>query len=358
MTQTPLPIGAQTAPDYALLLQQKDITETFRHRLLSLTLTDNRGFVADMLVLELDDTDGQIVMPKRNQVISLKLGWKGQGLINKGKFIVDEVEHHGAPDKLTIRARSVDFRGSMDTARDRSYHDKTLGEIVNEVANRNRMGNTLAAGLAEIKIAHIDQTQETDAAFITRLATMNGAVAAIKDERLLIIIPGKGQTASGKPIPPMILERSDGDQHRFSLAEREKYTGVCAKWQDTKNAQPQQVSLQRKDGTIAASYLEGDSKKVLTLPRIYANKESAMRAAKAMWESTQQGTVQFSINLAIGRPELYPETPIQVRGFKDVLDQQNWIINNVVHTLNNSGYVTSLSLDVLNQRGEFTIKDG
>ncbi|XRW93147.1 phage tail protein [Serratia sp. PAMC26656] len=156
----------------------------------SLTLTDHRGFTADQLVLELDDADGQVVMPTRNQVITLKLGWKGQGLVDKGKFTIDEVEHQGAPDKLTLRARSVDFRGSMNIARDHSYHDKTLGDIVNEIANRNRLGNTLATGLAEIKISHIDQTQETDAAFLTRLATMNGAVAAIKNERLLFLIPG------------------------------------------------------------------------------------------------------------------------------------------------------------------------
>ncbi|CAI1015259.1 phage late control D family protein [Serratia quinivorans] len=359
ITQTPLPIGAQIAPDYALFLQQQDVTETFRHRLLSLTLTDNRGFTADQLVLELDDTDGQVVMPARNQVITLKLGWKGQGLVNKGKFTIDEVEHQGAPDKLTLRARSVDFRGSMNTARDRSYHDKTLGEIVNEIANRNRMGNTLAAGLAEIKISHIDQAQETDAAFITRLATMNGAVAAIKDERLLFLIPGSGQTVSGKPIAPLILQRRDGDQHYFNLADRGNYSGVRAKWQDTEHAQQQQLTVQRQNGAAdnaeSSNYLAGDSDNVFTLPRVYTNKEAAIRAAKAKWERIQQGSVQFSINLAMGRPELYPEMPIQVRGFKEAIDRQSWIINTVVHTLNGSGYVTKIALDVLTQRVEFAI---
>ena len=361
ITQTPLPIGAQVAPDYALFLQQQNVTETFRHRLLSLTLTDHRGFTADQLVLELDDADGQVVMPTRNQVITLKLGWKGQGLVDKGKFTIDEVEHQGAPDKLTLRARSVDFKGSMNIARDHSYHDKTLGEIVNEIANRNRLGNTLAAGLAEIKISHIDQTQETDAAFLTRLATMNGAVAAIKNERLLFLIPGLGQTASGKSIAPFILARNDGDQHYFNLADRGNYTGVRAKWQDTKNAKPQQLAVQRQhaasDEAENPNYLEGDSNNVFTLPTIYANKESAMRAARAKWERIQQGSVQFSINLAMGRPELYPETPIKVRGFKEAIDRQNWIINTVVHTLNASGYVTKIDLDVLTQRAEFAISE-
>lgn len=362
ITQTPTPIGALIAPDYALFLQQANITEAFRHRLLSLTLTDNRGFTADRLDLELDDTDGQITMPKRGHTLTLKLGWKGHALIDKGKFIVDEIEHLGAPDKLVIRARSVDFRSSMNVARDRSYHDRTLGDIVNEVANRNRMGHTLAAGLAEIKITHIDQSQETDVAFLTRLATMNGAVAVIKDERLLFLVPGSGLSVSGTPLPALTLERGDGDQHYFNVADRNAYTGVIANWQDTQNARQQQMTVQRQGGSTAdenaaSSYLAGESENVFTLPTLYANKESAMRAAKARWASIQQGNVQFSINLAVGRPELSPEMPIQLIGFKEVIDKQAWIINQVVHSLNDKGFSTSLSLDVLTQRVEFAIME-
>ncbi|EPR1090426.1 phage late control D family protein [Serratia marcescens] len=363
ITQTPVPIGALIAPDYALFLQQADITEAFRHRLLSLTLTDNRGFTADRLDLELDDADGQIAMPKRGQTLTVKLGWKGHALIDKGKFIVDEIEHRGAPDKLVIRARSVDFRNSMNVARDHSYHDRTLGDIVNEVANRNRMGHTLAAGLAEIKITHIDQSQETDVAFLTRLATMNGAVAAIKNERLLFLVPGSGLSISGKPLPSLTLERSDGDQHYFNVADRNAYTGVIAKWQDTQHARQQQMTVQREEGNTtdenaASSYLAGESNNVFTLPTLYANKESAMRAAKARWANIQQGNVQLSINLAVGRPELSPETPIHLSGFKEVIDRQAWIISQVVHTFNDRGFSTSLALDVLTQRMEFAITEG
>lgn len=356
ITQTPLPIGAYIAPDYALLLQQKDVTETFRHRLLSLTLTENRGFKADQITLELDDSDGQVIVPKRNQTLTVKLGWKGQILSDKGKFIVDEIRHHGAPDSLTIIARSVDFRGSMNVAHDRSYHNKTLGEIVTEIANRNRLGNTLTSGLAEIKITHIDQTQETDVAFITRLASMNGAVASIKNERLLMLIPGKGQTASGKPILPLTLERSDGDKHLFNLADRDNYTGVQAKWLDAKNAKQQRLTIQRKEENTQ-SYLAGSNENIFIMPTIYASKENAMQAAKARWESIQQGSVEFSINLATGRPELYPETPIRVRGFKHVIDQQDWIVNTTTHSVDSSGYTTKVDLDVLSQRIEFIVAE-
>lgn len=54
-----------------------DITQKLEKRLLSLTLTDNRGVEADQLDMELDDADGQL--PRRGVVLSLALGWAGLG---------------------------------------------------------------------------------------------------------------------------------------------------------------------------------------------------------------------------------------------------------------------------------------
>lgn len=190
ITGVSLPAGARIAPDFSLTLQGNDITHNIRARLLSLTLTDNRGFEADQLDIELDDSDGLVVMPQRNAVLSLALGWQGSQLIHKGRFTVDEVEHRGAPDTLTLRARSADFRGSLNTRREASYHDTTLGDIVHQIAARNQLTAKLAAGLDAIKISHIDQTQETDAAFATRLASLNGAVAAVKNGCLLLSAQG------------------------------------------------------------------------------------------------------------------------------------------------------------------------
>lgn len=55
---------------------------------------------------------------------------------------------------------------------------------------------------------------------------------------------------------------------------------------------------------------------------------------------------EFSISLAIGRADLFPETPIAVKGFKRVINEQAWIISRVVHNLNGSGYTTGLELEV------------
>lgn len=371
ISSLPVQAGARLTPDFMLTVNSKDVTTSIRDRLISLTLTDNRGFEADQLDIELDDADGQLAMPIRGAVVTLFLGWKGQALTGKGSFTVDEVEHHGSPDTMTIRARSADFRGTLNSRREVSYHETTLGDIVTQIAGRNKLQPMLAEGFAGIAVAHIDQTQETDAKFLTRLATLYGAVAAVKAGRLLFIRPGNGVTVSGKPIPQMTITRQDGDRHTFSIADRGAYTGVSASWLHTKDPKPKKVKLQRKPKikhlralehpaakkkkaattktpeAREGDYLAGSEDNVFTLTTVYSSKATAMRAAKAKWEKLQRGVAEFSLTLAMGRADLYPETPVKVSGFKSVIDAQPWLISKVTHSLSSSGYITQLEFEVL-----------
>lgn len=75
-----------------------------------LTLRNNRGFKTDQLDIELHDSDRRLRLPRRGANVALSLAWKETGLINKGGFTVDEIEHSGCPERLTIRAGSADFR--------------------------------------------------------------------------------------------------------------------------------------------------------------------------------------------------------------------------------------------------------
>ncbi|MDU4942962.1 MAG: phage late control D family protein [Mixta calida] len=371
ISSLPVQAGARLSPDFRLTVNAKDVTANIRDRLLSLTLTDNRGFEADQLDIELDDADGQLALPVRGAVVKLFLGWAGQPLTGKGEFTVDEVEHHGAPDTLTIRARSADFRGTLNSRREESWHDTTLGAVVKQIAERNKLTPAIAAEFSDITVRHIDQTQETDARFLTRLASLHGAVAAIKAGRLLFMRPGAGVTVSGKPIPQLTLTRQDGDRHSFSIADRGAYTGVTASWLHTSDPKPKKVKLQRKPKekqlralehpaakkkkvTTAkepeareGEYLAGSEDNVFALTTVYATRAAAMRAAKAKWEKLQRGVAEFSLTLAMGRADLFPETPVRVKGFKSVIDAQPWLISKVTHNLSGNGYTTTLELEVL-----------
>ncbi|AGN83634.1 phage late control D family protein [Enterobacter sp. R4-368] len=362
--------GSSLTPAFMLKIDSKDITGNISDRLISLTMTDNRGFEADQLDIELNDADGRVVLPVRGAVLTLFLGWKGSALIGKGSFTVDEVEHRGAPDTVTIRARSADFRGSLNSRREESWHDKTLGMIVETIATRNKLTAAIAPELAKIVIPHIDQSQESDAKFLTRLADRNGGEVSVKAGKLLFLKPGNAVSASGKPIPQATIIRSDGDRHLFAIADRGAYTGVTAQWLHTKEPKPKKVKVKRKPKVQhlralqhpkakaakkkeakvlearEGEYMAGEADNVFALTTVYSTKAQAMRAAKAKWDKLQRGVAEFSINLAVGRADLYPETPVKVSGFKSIIDEQAWIITKVTHALSNNGYTTVLELEV------------
>lgn len=355
-------------PAFSLKLGKKDITGNIQSRLIALTVTDNRGFEADTLTLTLDDADGQIEMPERSNVITLAIGWQGAALTEMGSFIVDQVSHKGTPDQVSVTAKSADFRGSLNSPQDSSWHDTTLGAIVEEIAKRNKLDTSLPPSLAQIKIAHIDQSNESDANFLTRLARRNGAEIAVKSGKLFFIVPGMC-VVGGETMPSATIARSDGDSHDFSVADRINYSGVTAHWQDTatpKNQntiQLQRTSSQQKLTPIshpqavssqAASegkneptdYTVGSKDNVLILSTTFANKEEAKLAAEAQWSEIQRNAAKFSITLAQGRADLRPETPVIVTGFKNVINARMWVVKKVTHTMNTQGFVSSVELEV------------
>lgn len=371
ITEMNIRAGGKIAPDFMLKLDDRDITQNVSPRLISLSMTDKRGLEADQLDIQLDDSDGLLTLPARGATLTLWLGWEGTPLQKKGNFTVDTIEFRGAPDTLTIRGCSADFRGRLNVRREQSWHDTTIGAIVNTLAQRNQLTASVAAELSSIAISHIDQSQETDAAFLTRLAERNGAFVSIKAGKVIFMKVGQAVTASGKTIPLMVIERGDGDRHLFSVADRENYSGVTAKWLQTRDPKKQnpQLSINRlPDGPVPEALMHpdaaaptagagakaqkpqemlvGSAENVFELTTVYVSEEQALRAAEAKWRALQRGTVKFSTQLALGRADLFPETPVLVNGFKRVIDEQAWIISEVVHTLSESGFTTRLNLEL------------
>ncbi|MBY8689863.1 phage late control D family protein, partial [Escherichia coli] len=55
-------------PDFSVSLdreQDKNTLQELNNRVISLSMTDNRGFEADRVTLVLDDADGQLALPGR-----------------------------------------------------------------------------------------------------------------------------------------------------------------------------------------------------------------------------------------------------------------------------------------------------
>ncbi|TPQ33432.1 phage tail protein [Cupriavidus pinatubonensis] len=353
-------VGHDARPAYRLTHDGQDLTTRFQGRLISLTLVDNRGFEADQLDIELDDSDGLLALPEKGVRLQLALGWEDTGLVDKGSYKVDEIEHAGPPDRLTIRARSADLASDMTTRKERSFRNQTIGDLVRAIAGKNELVAVIAAKLADVVIEHLDQTGESDANLLTRLAKDHDAISTVKQGKLLFIQAGAALSASGVPLPTVTITRASGDTHNFLIADRENYNGVKAYYQDTRRAMKGEVVIDASNATVRQEE-PATSKGILHLPalptppnpdnvkvlrHIYATKSNAERAACAEWARMQRGVASFCITLARGRPDMFPELRTKVSGWKPQIDNTGWTITKVTHRLTEQGYTTSLDLEL------------
>lgn len=307
----------------------KPLNELISKRILSVTVTDNRANAADELSIVLDDHDGALQLPKRGVRLNCQMGFKGEGLHDKGDFIVDETEWSGTPDQITIKASSANFKSNIKEAKSKSYHRKTFGAIATEIAQNHKLTLVMAAALKAIALSHIDQTNESDLNLLQRLAKQNGAEMAVKKDRLLIFTAGSAKTASGKDLSTITLTRNSGDQFRYSEQDRESdHTGVSASYQDTGKAKREKV-------------VNGDKGKVKHLKGTFANKAEAERASAAKMDEIKRQMAKFSINLAYGLPEISTESPIKLQGFKAEIDNLKWIVEKATHSYAKSGGLTT-----------------
>jgi hypothetical protein len=324
-------------PDFRLTLAGRDLSPSIRPRLVSLTLSEKRGDEADQLEIVLDDSDGRLALPPTDAVLTLQLGWKQgagvtPGLIDKGSFKVDEVEHKGTPDQVVIRAKSADFTSELKTRREKSWRNTTLGAVIREIAGRNGLQARCAASLASISLPAVVQSRESDMALLRRLGREHDAVATIKRGALIFNPIGTGTSPSGKALASIVIERRDGDQHSYRLARREQTGGVTASWHDRKGAKKKQVTVGKADGARK-------------LARTYATEAQARAAAKSAQGRSDRQPVTFDYTLALGRADLMPELKVSVRGFKAEIDATPWLIGEVAHTVTDRGYVASLKLE-------------
>lgn len=320
------------SPAFRVTLDGRDLTDRIDPRLMSLTLTEKRGDEADQLDMVISDHDGRMAIPRRGAVLSLELGWRGAPLVDKGRFKVDEVEHAGAPDVVTVRARAADFTSALATRREKTWRGATLGQVLQEIAGRHGLTPRVAGEVGAVSLPVLEQSRESDLSLLRRLGKRFDCAATIKSGCLVFSPVGRGRTTSGLTIEPVTLTRADGDGHSWKVAERGTHTGVVASWHDSGSAKRQKVVV-------------GEEKNAKRLRKTYSSEKAAREAADSEWRRSARGAATLNYTLALGRPDLYPERRIRVSGFKPEIDATTWLIAEAVHSYGSNGLTTSLSME-------------
>ena len=317
-------------PVFRIQADGKDITALINDRLLLLRTTDKPGMESDDFELRIDARDGAVALPARGALIEVHLGYAGQPLTRLGRYTVDEVELSGPPDTLVIRGKASDLRGSGRTIRSGSWEAVPLQRIVAEIGARN--GWQVVCPVL-VQVPRVDQYNESDFSFITRLARQYDCTAKLADGQLLVLPRQAGQSASGKPLGVVGIARHEVSQWHFRLDDKAARKAVRTRHQDAASGEAKTVELVNDEAVDGQRPVHTDR-------HLYPNRVAAEQAARARLASFNRDTAQVRLDLP-GRTDLFAERSIDLQGFVDGLDGQ-YQIDSVEQVFTASGWRTTV----------------
>ncbi|WP_122604253.1 phage late control D family protein [Pseudomonas viridiflava] len=317
-------------PTFRILAGGSDITPLINDRLLLLRTSDKPGMESDEFELRIDDRDRAVSLPARGANIEIYLGYAGHRLTRLGLYTVDDVEASGPPDTLVIRGKGSDMRGSGRTTRSGSWENVTLQQIVSDIAARNGWKPVCTV---TTKVPRIDQLDESDFSFITRVAKKYDCTAKVADGQLLVLPRQEGVSASGKALGVVTIRRDDVARWQFRLSDKTTQKAVQAKHQDKKTGKLQVVELSNDQSPAGLPAVHTDR-------HIHPNKSAAEQAAKARLAAFNRSTAGVRLEMA-GRTDLFAERMISAVGFKVGLDGE-YLVDSVEQVFTQSGWTTTV----------------
>jgi phage protein D len=173
---------------FKISYNSKNITEDISKHLLKISYTDNVTGVADLLEIDLEDTDKRWLndwYPEKGAVLNIQLGYGSGPLIKPNAFEISNINLSGSKDAgsvVKIQSVGAGINKQLKTKLSHAHENKTLAEIVNGIAAK--YGLTVIGGIADIKIGWVTQRIKNDLVFLQRLADEYGYAFTVKGNKL------------------------------------------------------------------------------------------------------------------------------------------------------------------------------
>jgi len=326
-------------PAFKIIANEQDVSDRIREHLISGTLTDNEGMKSDTLEIQLRDRDGTLQIPPSGTELKFHLGYWETGTVYKGLFIYDG-DYGIRPDRIILRATAAHlgnsetlkgFKATLKSHKTRSWHQQTLGAIVQAIAAEHGYKGRVHSDFTEELIQHVDQTDESDLNFLTRLARDRNAVAKPAGGFLVFVPRKKGLSVTGQQLATLSLQKADLSSWSLDRDERGRYQSVEAGWTD----------LGTGDRITETA---GAGEPVKKLRGTFPSKAEAMQSAEAELRRIELAKAQPKFSFA-GWPEIGAEGLVNIAGLRDEMNG-TWSITKATHSFSDTGYTTSIDCEL------------
>ncbi|HVA80976.1 MAG TPA: hypothetical protein VNF29_08625 [Candidatus Binataceae bacterium] len=139
-----------------------------------ITYIDRLGGASGELCVEVEDHMQRWQgpwYPALGDNLDVSIGYRGGQLLECGAFQVDDLELQGPPDVFRLRCLAAYITPAMRTRTSAAYEGQTLLGIAGTIAGKYGMALVSAPGLVDVRFGRVTQRDESDLAFLARLAT-------------------------------------------------------------------------------------------------------------------------------------------------------------------------------------------
>nr|BDD44924.1 phage late control protein [Coxiellaceae bacterium] len=318
-------------PDYLVSADGLRLTEKLQRYCTAIQIVDEAGSESDSASITLADTEGRLALPRMGAELTVALGYQETGLMPMGIYRVDNIMVQSSPRTLTIKGHAANLNSAFKSQQTRSWEPQALGNLIHTIASENGYEAKVSQALKNIPLPHIDQTAESDLHFLTRLASIHGAIAKPTNGYLVFAMQSAAQSISGMRLPTVTITPDQVKGWRITLSQRPEQGSVIAEHHDIDQAD----TLETTAGHQSPQH---------RLRQSFADPQSAKHAANSVLNQLAQSTATLAMTL-IGNQKLRAESPIVLAGFALAGHiPTDWIVNRVEHQLSVSqGFVTRIT---------------
>ena len=218
----PYPIRS---PRWALNYSGVDLTADISRMVVAITYGDYLSGLASEAEIEVEDRDRRWQgpwYPALGDQLSLAIGYAGEKLLPCGDFEVDEIELSGPPDTLRLRCLSAYITPALRTRNSIGYENQSLMQIAATVAGKYGLTVVEAPSNPGPIFERVTQNQESDLAFLKRIANENGYDFTVRGSQLIFYTRSALEAAA----PVYTIDRTQTIEFSFINRTRLIYQGA------------------------------------------------------------------------------------------------------------------------------------
>lgn len=356
-----------------------DATNDVMPDLLSFSYDDREADQADEISLTVKDEKGKWAgswKPDGGETIRAYIKGSTCPKLFCGKFYVDSMRVSGSPRVCEIRAVSIPLKAPIRRRLvTKAWENYTLKGILKEIAAKAEIYFYFEVE-EDPEYDRLDQKEESDLAFLSRLCQDAGLSIKVTDDTIVIFDQSRYEKM--EPVCEVELGVSDVLSWDFQTTQSDTYKSCVVSWRDIKKKKRKSaggynldlekpsdkppakhnIDLEKIDDSNASKnpavntyvYVDPNADangQEYKLKRRVTSRAEAERVAKATLRRLNLRSVTGSMTL-VGDTRLVAGIVIEVKGFGSL--DGNFFIESASHSMSESGYVTTINVRRVNNK--------